>query len=233
MIRLETFFKNHFDTDKISDDNLRKFSEVHLQRLAAKNTGGEFTQTITDTTDAYNLYFGKINDEDTKFAVQQGLTIAVNNAITNFKAAVSRRAGLVLSAFGKESPQYQEFFPLGLTEYSGATMQNVETLMNRMVTSSTKYSAQLTPAVSTEFQGFLTTYTTARAAQLLKIGEVTDAKSSTNQNRDVVEVQLMKNVLSIASMFVGKVNECVDFFDQSFIRDGNGEEEELPPTPTP
>ena len=233
MIRLETFFKNHFDTKEISDDNIRKFAEVHLQRLGAKNAGGEFTQIITDTTDAYNLYFGNINDEDTKFAVQQGLTIAVNNAIANFKAAVSRRAGLVQSAFGKESPQYQEFFPVGLTEFSGATLQNVETLMNRMVTSSTKYSSQLTPAVSTEFQGYLTTYKTARAAQLLKIGEVNDAKSSTSQNRDVVEIQLMKNVLTIAAMFVGKVEICNDFFDQSFIRGANGGEEELPPTPTP
>lgn len=229
MIRLETFFKNHFDTKEISDDNIRKFTEVHLQRLAAKNGGGDFTQMITDTTDAYNLYFGKIVDEDTKFAVQQGLTIAVNNAVENFKSAVSRRSGLILSVFGKESPAYQEFFPLGLTEYSNAALKNVETLMKRMVTASTKYTVELTASVSTEFQGYLTTYTAARAAQLLKIGEVTDAKSSTSQNRDVVEVQLMKNVLTIASMFVGDVGACNDFFDQSFIRSSASDEEEETP----
>lgn len=229
MIRLERFFKNHFDTKEISDNNIRKFTEVHLQRLAAKNGSGDFTQMISDTTDAYNLYFGKINDEDTKFAVQQGLTIAVNNAVEDFKSAVSRRSGLILSAFGKESPTYQEFFPLGLTEYSGATLQNVETLMNRMVTASTKYTAELTAAVSTEFQGYLTTYTAARAAQLLKKGEVTDAKSSTSQNRDVVEVQLMKNLLAIASMYVGDESACNDFFDQSFIRSSANEEVEETP----
>src|SRR5574338_200674 len=232
MIRLETFFKNHFDTKEISDNNIRKFTEVHLQKLAAKNGGGDFTQMITETTDAYNLFFGKINDEDTKFAVQQGLTIAMNTAVENFKAAVSRRSGLILSVFGKESPEYQEFFPLGLVEYSGATLKNVETLMNRMVTASTKYTAELTAAVSTEFQGYLTTYTAARTAQLLKKGEVTDAKSATSQNRDVVEVQLMKNWLTIASMFVGDFSACNDFFDQSFIRstqdDGEGETPEEP-----
>lgn len=232
MIKLETFFKNHFDTDRISDDNLRKFTEIHLQKLAAKNTGGEFTQMITDTTDAYNLYFGKIVDEDTKFAVQQGLTITVNNAVETFKAAVRRRAGLIVSVFGENSAQYQEFFPLGLTEYSNATLQNVETLMNRMVNAATKYSVELTPAVATEFQGYLTTYQTARTAQLLKKGEVTDAKSATSDNRDVVEVQLMKNVLTIAAMFVGNVSACVDFFDQSFIRGSNDDEDdETPPTP--
>jgi hypothetical protein len=46
-----------------------------------------------------------------------------------------------------------------------------------------------------------------------------------------VEVQLMKNVLDIASMFVGKVEICNDFFDQSFIRSANGGEEETPTPP--
>ena len=44
----------------------------------------------------------------------------------------------------------------------------------------------------------------------------------------------MKNVHLIASMFIGQVERCMDFFDQSFIR-GNGkdEEEENPTDPTP
>jgi hypothetical protein len=37
MMRMETFFKNHFDTKEISDDKMKKFTEIHLQRLAVKN----------------------------------------------------------------------------------------------------------------------------------------------------------------------------------------------------
>jgi len=32
MMNMETFFKNHFNTKEISDDNIRKFTEIHLQR---------------------------------------------------------------------------------------------------------------------------------------------------------------------------------------------------------
>lgn len=85
MINLETLFKNHFNTDRISDDNMQKFAEIHLQRMSANNGGGEFTQMITDTTTAYTGYFGAITDEDTKFAVQQGLTIAMNNSMKAFQ----------------------------------------------------------------------------------------------------------------------------------------------------
>ena len=44
----------------------------------------------------------------------------------------------------------------------------------------------------------------------------------------------MKNVHLIASMFIGDVDRCMDFFDQSFIR-SNGkddDEEEIPTDPT-
>jgi hypothetical protein len=37
MMNMETFFKNHFNTSKISDDNIRKFTEIHLQRTSANN----------------------------------------------------------------------------------------------------------------------------------------------------------------------------------------------------
>jgi len=231
MINMETFFKNHFNTDRISDENLRKFAEIHLQRMSAKNGGGEFTTMITDTTTAYNNYFGSINDEDTKFAVQQGLTIAVNNAVENFKKAVSQKEGLVRATFGKESPQYQEFFPLGVTEYSKATLQDVEMLMNRFVTAANKYVVELGAALETEFQGYLTAFTTARASQLLKIGEVADSKTDTSFKRDDVENELMKNVHLIGAMYVGDINTCMDFFDQSFVRDPKESEDEEPVTP--
>ena len=37
MMNMETFFKNRFNTSKISDDNIRKFTEIHLQRTSANN----------------------------------------------------------------------------------------------------------------------------------------------------------------------------------------------------
>jgi len=231
MINMETFFKNHFNTKEISDENLRKFAEIHLQRMAAKNGGGAFTTMITDTTTAYNNYFGSISDEDTKFAVQQGLTIAVNNSVENFKKAASQKEGLVRATFGKDSPQYQEFFPLGVTEYSKATLQNVEMLMNRFVTAAGKYTVELGAALETEFQGYLTAFTTARASQLLKIGEVADSKTDTSFKRDDVENELMKNVHLIGAMYVGDINTCMDFFDQSFVRDRKESEDEEPATP--
>jgi hypothetical protein len=38
----------------------------------------------------------------------------------------------------------------------------------------------------------------------------------------------MKNVHLIGAMYVGDINTCMDFFDQSFVRDNNPVEDEEP-----
>jgi hypothetical protein len=233
MINLETLFKNHFNTTKISDDKMQKFADIHLQRLAANNGGGEFTTLITDTTTAYTGYYGTITDEDTKFAVQQGLTITMNNAVEAFKKAVSQKEGIVKGNFGKDSAEYQEFFPNGASEYSQAILANIEMLMDRFIHAANDHVGVLGIPFLTEFQNYKTDYTAARDAQLQKIAEVADSKTESHQNRDVLELQLHTNLHTIAAMFPGDVDRCMDFFDQSFIRDSNNGDDEEPTPPTP
>lgn len=225
MMDLRKMFKNHFDTDKISDDNLRKFAEIHLERLSANNTTAQFTAMITTTTTAYQQYYGAMSNEDTKFSIQQGLTITINNIVDNFKKYVSKKEGIIRGNFGKESPQYQEFFPQGLTEYGNATLANIEVLIDRMAAGADRNQAILGTALFSELGNFQVDFKNARKAQLLKIGEVADQKTTRSANRDLIENELMKNVHLIASMFVGDVEKCASFFDQSFIRSSEKEEE--------
>ena len=228
---LKRLFKNHFDTKEISDDNLRKFAEVHLQRLSANNGTAQFTTMITATTTAYTNYFGAITNEDTKFAIQQGLTVTMNNIVENFKNFASKKEGLVFGNYGKESPEYQEFYPNGVTEYRQANLANIETLMSRFVAAAERHQAELGAVLLSDAENFLADFKNARTAQLTKIGEVQAQKSTTSTTRDGIENELMRNVHLIASMFIGEVDRCMDFFDQSFIRGSETDEEEEPPTP--
>ena len=234
MMDLRRFFKNHFDTKEISDDNMKKFAEVHLERLSANNGTAQFTAMITATTTAYTTYFGSITNEDTKLAIQQGLTITMNNIVENFKSFVSKREGTVRGEFGEGTPNYEEFFPHGVTEYRQANLANIETLMTRFFAAAERHNTALGATLQSDAENYLTDFKNARKAQLEKIGEVSAQKSTTSTTRDGIENELMKNVHLIASMFIGDVDRCMDFFDQSFIR-GNGseDEEETPTEPTP
>src|SRR5687768_2624228 len=100
MIDFNNLFKNWFNTPKISDDKLKIFTQVHLQRSTAKNGSGLFTTMISDTTTAYNNYFGKITDEDLAMAIKESLTEAAGNLLTTFKNSISQQEGLIKSLYG-------------------------------------------------------------------------------------------------------------------------------------
>lgn len=232
MVNLKTLFRNHFDTERISDDNLKKFAEVHLERLSANNGTAQFTAMITATTNAYTAYFGSITNEDTKYAIQQGLTKAMNSVFEAFKKFVRKREGTIRGEFGEGTPNYEEFFPQGLTEYDSATLANIETMMTRFAAAAERHNAVLGATIQTDAENYMINFKAARKAQLEKIGEVSAQKTATSTTRDVVENELMRNVHLIASMFIGDVDRCMDFFDQSFIRsNGKDEEEETPEEP--
>lgn len=217
MIDLSKFYINHFDTDRISDDKLRKYCEIHIQRLAGANETGNYTKMITDTTIAYNEYFGAITDEDTNSAIKQSLTKTKDNVFEIFKKTASQKEGIVRGTWGIDSPKYKEFFPQGLTEYTKSTLANVETLMTRIVNAANNHQDELGEAFVKTFKDIKENFTAARTSQLHKLGEVSDNKVKTSTIRDVLEIQLMNNVLTLAKEFIGKPDEGMKFFDQTVL----------------
>jgi hypothetical protein len=218
MILLQSWYANPYDTERISDDSLKKFVQKHLAQAAAKNGGGLFTTMIADTLTAYTNYFGAIDDEDVKHAVQQSLTMAADNLIKTFKSSVSQQEGTIRGKWNVNDPVYQEFFPHGLTEYGNATKANIEMLMNRMAVASAAHVADLGAPFVTIWTNIKSNYATARTSQLAKIAEVGAAKTTTASNRNELETQIFKNQFTVGMNFPGNVDECMDFFDQSIIR---------------
>jgi len=218
MLNLNILFKNHFSSRLISDNSIRKFAEVHLQRLSANNGGGEFTQIITDTQHAFNSYFGSMNDEDQNYAIQQGLTISVTKVLKEFKLFISSSEGLVRAQFGKKSAEYQEFFPNKMKEYWHLNLANAEKVMERFYNVAGKHTNVFGNSITNLAQTLLTEFTEARSNQLKKKGEVAEKKSSTRERRKNLELQLIRNLHYIGYLYPGNVNRCNDFFDQSFLR---------------
>ena len=218
MLNLTKFAVNHFDTDRISDDNMKKLAETTWQRLLANNPGNIYNQLITDTATAYTDYYGSVTDEDVKTAIKEGSTVAMNGALKTFKATVSQKEGIVRGTYGADSPTYQEFFPHGITEYSNATLANAQTLYDRMVSAATAHVAELTAAFVTLFTNLKTDFVAKRDAQLLLIGGVKGLKKATAINRDVLEKQMMTNLLTVAINNIGNPDAIDIYFDQSFLK---------------
>ncbi|MGL4360538.1 MAG: hypothetical protein ACRCSM_08590, partial [Sediminibacterium sp.] len=203
---------------EVSDDNLRKFVEDHLNRMVANNSTGLYSQIIQDTKILYDSFNSFIKQEDQSFTSQQGKTMLTDKILADFIALVSRREGTVKAAFGKESPEYQEFFPLGVNEYHQVSKANAEMLMERMRNKAIFYINEIGQGFVTVFSTILADFLAARKHQLQVMGEVDALKSNTAQARHALSIQLMKNLLFIAMQFVGETDRTDDFFSQEMIR---------------
>ena len=230
MINLRRMFENHFDSKTLSDDKLRKFSMDHLERLRSNNKDNKYDAMISETDTAYSNYFGAIKSEDINFSEQQALTFSKDQALRTFVGGVRQKEGIVRGTWGKNSPEYQEFFPRGLVEFSRATLANVETLMSRMVMAATKYKDTLGQPFLDYFTQLQTDFVQVRGAQLQKLGSVSDSKQVTRENRRALTEQLSKNLLTLAIDFIGEPQRLNDFFDQSILRRGG---RTVSPTPGP
>lgn len=231
MRNLRSYFKVIFDTPEISDDNLRKFTEVHLQRLATNNPGGALTGLIAATTAAYDDYFGAITDEDLKASIQRGLTRTMNEALAEFTRAVRRREGTIRGEFEEGSATYLEFFPQGLMEYTEATLADVEKLMKRFADLAAKHVGVLGQAFADRFAGLRTSFVAARTAQLQVMGEVKGEKQEAARARTALEDQLMDNLLTLAMRHKRDADSGMAYFDQSIIRRPEDREGDEPPAP--
>lgn len=218
MKNLRNWFANPFADPKISYEKLKLFAADVIARLTNNNGSGLFTAVLAQLVAAYQSYFGDITDLDLAAAIQKSFTSSKDNLFKTFKGAVSRQEGLVRSVFGKDSGEYLEFFPLGLTQYSSATLANVETLMVRMADRGQAYSAELGTAFGTEFQNILNNYQAARSAQLGRKSLTSDERTQRHSTRAELETQLFSAMFAVGLNFPGNVDRCMDFFDQTIIR---------------
>lgn len=226
MKQLSSFLVNPFIrlVNEVGVEKFRKFFEKHIQLTIAKNTGGEYTPIITDSNTKYSQFYDSYLLEDTSSVIQQGMTITVDNIIAEFKSKVKQQEGLIRSHFNVDTAEYQEFFPHGITEYTGAIKEDVLTLMERMVNRGTAYLLQLGQPFVDLFTDILSRYSAARTAQLQKIGTTKDLDTQTDQFQIEGADQLFHNLLFIADNFRNQPDMVRDFFDESIVAPSSGDD---------
>jgi len=159
-----------FDDEKLTDANLRSFCDDHLVRVSdpLNNPGGIYNAIITATTTKYTAYYGKIVNEASKKAFAENTTITRNTARKLAEEKISSLRNLIAYKFGETSGTYQEFYPLGASEYQNAREGEVGTLFARFVEKATAYLTADYPAevaaITTLVSNFQTAYTARESA---------------------------------------------------------------------
>jgi hypothetical protein len=218
MINLEIVFAIHFDDDKITDEDLKKFTQVLIERLRVNNENNKYTPMITLTQAAFDGLYTNMSSEIYNEAVKQSATKAVDDVIARFKEEVDYIEGDVKKYFRLNKKVIEEFFPYGITEYKQANKSNIELLMGRLITASGNHTSVLPANFIVPVSDLKAEYDRERQNQLQKMGMVADDRATCKTLRAVLERQLWLDVLDLAKEYVGNPTEGMKFFDQSIIR---------------
>jgi hypothetical protein len=209
---------NPFANPKISEANLDKIVDTHLQRLTTSNPAALYAQMIVLLGPLYAAWKLAISVEAIEKALREGRTISVNDAVKIIKAYISRKRGIVKDRFAEGTPEYEQFYPNGAMEYSDANLGNLRLLTERWIAAATTFAADLPANLGADLQVFLNAFIAARAAQLLSAGEVIENDSDSDIARAAMVKQVYKNLLQLLVIHIDDTQRVIDFFDLSITK---------------
>lgn len=215
---IKVFFKNHFINSRIGDNRFLEFVDHNIACMTQNNPGGIYSTLLSETISIRGSLRDAVNGKAVKDAFKQGATLNVYNKMRNFKKNISQKEGLIKGIYGKQSPKYQEFFPQKVKEYVHSNLKNIEILMDTFVNVCIRNQTDVGADFVTLFTNLKNEFKTARTAQLILIGEWQGKRAEAKKFRQLLELQMMKNILYIASQNAGKLKASGVYFEQGILR---------------
>jgi hypothetical protein len=218
MIKFENYFKVLLTQKHISEASLLRFLEDHLHRLMSNNPDGKYDALIAALTLLFDEYRAAIYERNLNQALQESMTKTVDRIISDFKKQISRKEHIILDIWDIKSPEYKEFYPRGLDEYSRATKGNTESLLARFNATCELHCNDLPDGFADKLIALQASYVSNRAEQLRLIGATDGNRFNVAEKRKAVVKQVTKNLLLIAVDFLDEPEMVKVYFDQSIVR---------------
>ena len=232
MIAIDRLFEKHLSNRQISAEELRQFAEDHRGKLATLVSPPAVIAALAAPTEAaFEAFDAKLSARTILQATQAGGTISKIEARQLIRSTVRQREARIRDKLTKGSAAYTEFFPQGLVEIGQARHGQITGILDRLITAADKHKAALGPELLTEFTALKANYISARDGQVEAKGDLAQARAELAAARSVLELQLGRNILAIASHHLGHPERAVDYFTQSLLEDPTRQNEDSAPAP--
>lgn len=232
MINLHRFFMNPFDDDEISMDELLAFSTDHLERLKANNPGGIYAARITATTTAIAGVNTAFSTDESKLGDRKASKQNKNAYRKSLAKKISPLALAVESKFGEGSAEFAKCFPKGRRVFGDSADDQLGNHLQTLITGLTAYQGQLGAQVVTDATALLTGWNAVYAPSESSTGAKTTTQVAKNAARAALQLELFKNLLTIALNFPGSPTSLDTYMQQSLLED-HPAAPPTPPTPPP
>jgi hypothetical protein len=219
MTELYKYFENIFQDPKITPQRLEEFTDDHLERLIANNTGGIYDAIILATTTKRDTFHNTVVVKGSETSQRIGSTVTKETMKKGFITFMRVKSNFIADKFGKPSAGYSAFYPYGLTTWNHATDQGLTDMADEAVEAATTHQGVLGLQFLTDITAMRDAYVNAESGQTSEKGDVANARAAELMAEHDLQIQLTINVHTIAiENSDGPAQEIANtFFEESLL----------------
>jgi len=211
------FLKNPFSTKKMAREDFRGLMASNLSRMTGQNTTGLYTSQIAALQPHHDAYAAFLGDQDVNLGERLGNTDVVEKLLADFKLFAKKELLVdVAYIFGRKSPNEKAltaFLPKGRSEYSGATLLTLPTLLDRAVTLTATYQDALGKELTKKAADFKQAYDDDRKLQGESKGAVQGDSKTEKKLRKAAARQLKLNLLDQLKLHIDEPDTVKALYD--------------------
>lgn len=219
MTDLHKIFVNPFDDERVSVDALLAFATDHHQRLVANNPGGQFGARIAATAGAISAVNVAFSDDLTKLAQRKGRKMAKDGFRRDLPVSIAKLHAAVVAKFGPKAVELTTCFPQGRSVFNKAPDDQLGNHLKTLVAGVTSYQAGLGAAVVADAAGLLSGWNAVYTGSESASGAVTTSQAAKRAAREGLQLELFKNLLTLALTFP-RQPEMVDTYMRQALIEG-------------
>jgi hypothetical protein len=216
MRKLAGYSKIPFEGTPVGRTKFALFVLTLIDRLVGSGVAA-YAAVILELKAQYALMFGEIEQNKENLNTQITETKAVKEIKKQFADLVDKVDGAVRFIFGKDTDQYEEFFPHGITPFKIATLPNTQIVMEEMIALCSKYSSDLGPDLKASAIASRDAFVAERDKQLQYIGIVKSIIPGYKDKKAKMMKLLYKAMLIILQENIDTPDAMTTFFDEALI----------------
>ena len=216
---LSRFLEVPFDDPGVSMDELIAFSTDHLQRMIANNPGALWNLRITATSTALLAVENCATDDLTKLGLRKSRIMAKDTFRQALPEKIAMINAAVVAKFGPNAPEITECFPSGRSIFSSCADDAVNNHLQTLINALTAHQPALGPIPLGDAGGLLSTWTAVYAASESSTGAKTTSEDAKRKARLALQLELFKNLLTIAMNFAREPEKVTLYMRQSLLED--------------
>ena len=233
MFMLSGILRNPFCTRKVSLGNLLRFAGPHLEAMVSRNEDGALTGRIAATSAVLNSVRGGRGDAWVLLAVQMARTQGKRAFRRSLSGELTRIHAGVVAAYGMRSAELTACFPRGRRAFDRCPDAGLGALLGSMAGAVASQAPATGPMVAQRAAELGSTWRALWAEQEEKLAAHQISRFTLRGLRRALEVELNKNVLSLAVQHAEEPELVRRYCPEHLLRNRSRGQEETPEEPAP